>query len=103
MQLLKKYFSILFLVLFIFPGVQKALHAFEHQDEEHCTSTDKHFHELEHTCSVCDHTLPDTNPPTESLFSIVVSEFSVCYNSSSQNIHIPDAFTDLPSRAPPIV
>lgn len=54
---LRKYTSILFLFLFVFPFVQKGLHDMEHADEIHCGDrSSAHFHELSHTCNLCDYT-----------------------------------------------
>ncbi|MGZ4053703.1 MAG: hypothetical protein ACXVPY_08135 [Bacteroidia bacterium] len=98
----KKYVSIFFLFLFLFPTIEKQVHAFEHSADSHCTATDKHFHTLEHSCSICDFTITDSNqaPETEIQFIISANHFS--YHPFIESVNIPDAFQNLPSRAPPI-
>jgi hypothetical protein len=46
--------SFLFLLLFIYPLVEKELHAFQHSDDFHCASATAHFHTPEVKCSFCD-------------------------------------------------
>jgi len=99
---LKKYFSFLFLLLFLFPMVEKQLHAFEHRDEAHCSATDKHFHELEHSCSICDFTATDSGTGTENHFSFVIAETSYAYNPFTYYVNGGSPLIHLPSRAPPI-
>lgn len=100
---LKKYFPFLFLFLFLFPMVEKQVHAFVHSEDLHCSATDKHFHEPEHNCSICDFTSTDSNTIAENHFSFVVSEFEFAYNPFSERINIPSTFLHLPSRAPPVI
>lgn len=57
MKLLKHCLGILLLAVFLFPQVEKSLHAFEHEDEIHCTETETHFHEAGDHCSICDYEL----------------------------------------------
>lgn len=99
---LKKYLSFFFLFLLLFPLAEKGVHAFEHHDEVHCTITDKHFHELEQECSICDFTIIDSNgiPNTDVKF-ISVSQ-SNTFQEFIQSVKIPFAYSNLPSRAPPI-
>jgi hypothetical protein len=101
-QQLKKYGSLFLLLLFLFPIVEKQLHAFDHINDKHCVATDKHFHELEHSCSICEFTIADTCPVPDIQLDIVVSEYTYSFQSFIQSLHVPEAFQDLPSRAPPI-
>jgi hypothetical protein len=99
---LKKHFSFLFLFLFLFPMVEKQVHAFEHRNEVHCSATDKHFHEQEHNCSICDFTSTDSSTGTENRFSFVISEINYAYNPFIEYVSTPSTFLHLPSRAPPV-
>lgn len=99
---LKKYFPFLFLFLFLFPMVEKQVHAFAHHEDIHCSATDKHFHELEHNCSICDFTSTDSNTTTDNHFSFVISEIEFTYNPFTESVSTPFAFLHLPSRAPPV-
>jgi hypothetical protein len=98
-----KYFSLFFLLLFLFPLVEKQLHAFQHQSDLHCSATDKHFHSEEHNCSICDFTATDSNTFTESDFTFIISGSVFSYNSFIENVNSVKPFHHLPSRAPPIV
>ncbi len=99
---IKKYLAVLFLFLLLFPLTEKALHAFEHHDDIHCSITDKHFHEQEHECSICDFTITDSNgiPCTDVSFVISSQKFS--YTEFISGLSIPYAYSNLPSRAPPM-
>jgi hypothetical protein len=101
-QQLKKYGSLFLLLLFLFPIVEKQLHAFDHVNDKHCQATDKHFHELEHSCSICEFTIADTCPVPDTGLHIVISEYNHSFQSFIESKHLPEAFQDLPSRAPPI-
>ena len=98
----KKYYSFFFLFLLLFPLVEKGIHALEHHNEIHCTITDKHFHEQEHECSICDFTITDSNglPSNDIAFTIPSQYFS--YQELVLSLHIPFSYSNLPSRAPPI-
>ncbi len=63
---IKKYLTFVLLFLFLFPMVEKELHALEHSADKHCIANEKHFHELEHHCDICD--LNITTPFTLSNF-----------------------------------
>jgi len=100
---LKKYCSILFLFLFLFPQVEKEIHAFEHLDDVHCTATDKHFHELEHTCSICDYTHSNSTESPQNNYKVILVENNYYYNLYTPSVNIPHSFQDIPTRAPPVV
>jgi len=102
MQHIKKYLSLFCLVLFLFPLVEKNVHAFEHQDEIHCNATDKHFHELEHTCSLCDFTITESYL-TESDYHAIIPVKQFLFHPFIEGVNTPQAFQDLPARAPPVV
>jgi len=99
----KKYFSVFFLALLLFPMVEKQVHAYEHRDDIHCSATDKHFHTLEHSCSICDYTSTDSNPSAENRITFYITAVNFQHTCFSAGINIPTAFQDLPSRAPPLV
>jgi hypothetical protein len=99
----KKISAYFLLFLFLFPTIEKQLHAFEHRSDEHCVATDKHFHAQEHHCSICDFTVAPNHPSAETKFQFIL--FSTSFLYVSQRVSTPIATTDylLPSRAPPIV
>ncbi|MCX6294508.1 MAG: hypothetical protein NTX97_00335 [Bacteroidetes bacterium] len=63
---------------------------------------EKHFHDLEHSCSICDFTITDSNgsPESDTQFIITSTEFS--FSPFTQLVNIPYSYSNLPSRAPPI-
>lgn len=99
---LKKYQVLFLLFLLFFPIVEKGLHALEHHDELHCTITDKHFHEQEHECSICDFTITDTNGSPSNEVSFIISSQNFSYQKFTRELSIPFAYSNLPSRAPPV-
>lgn len=82
--------------------VEKQLHAFEHRDEVHCSATDKHFHELEHNCPICDFTSTDSNAGTENRFSFITAEIDYAYKPFTEYEGTSSTYLHLPSRAPPV-
>lgn len=58
-QQLKSYFSIFFLVVFLFPTVIKEIHAIDHENVFHCdVKGERHLHTQQHDCTLCDFVLP---------------------------------------------
>ena len=101
MQQIKKYFSVLLLFLFLFPQIEKEVHAFHHLADAHCSSSDKHFHEQEHNCSICDYTITNTTTAeTPAKLTVTVQQF--IYSPFVVNINTTNAYHHLPARAPPI-
>jgi hypothetical protein len=102
-QQLKKYCSVFFLFLFLFPLAEKEMHALEHSSDAHCTASDIHLHSLEHHCAICDFTITDSDKPTDIAVHFILSVSSFSFQQLTESVHTPSAFQDLPSRAPPIV
>jgi hypothetical protein len=98
-----KYFSIFFLLLFLFPLAEKQAHAFQHHNDLHCSATNKHFHSEEHICSICDFNTTDSNTLSENYFSFVVTCFDLSFTPFAESTNSLQPFHHLPSRAPPIV
>lgn len=101
-QQIKKYGSVFLLLLFLFPLVEKQLHIFDHQKETRCSATDKHFHEKEHSCRICEFTISDPGVLPDVQLNFILSEEVAVFRFFAESIHIPEAFQDLPSRAPPV-
>jgi hypothetical protein len=101
-MIFKRFLAVFLLGLFLFPLVEKQVHAFEHADEFHCNSTDQHFHDVEHSCSICDYTFSDSNPTAVSAFSSLLITSKEEFSTFCESKHTPSAFRDLPSRAPPL-
>lgn len=99
----KKYFSFVLLFLFLFPMVERELHAFEHSADKHCTANEKHFHDLEHHCDSCDLTISDSNESPEVYYQFILSISSFSFQSHIESVNIPASYQNLPPRAPPIV
>jgi len=98
---LKKYLTIFFLFLLLFPNIEKGVHAFEHHNEVHCSITDHHFHELESECAICDYTPSVSNDIPSNDITFVISSQRFSHIAFSEGIIIPHTFSNLPSRAPP--
>jgi len=66
LQKLKKYLSILFLALLLFPVIEKTSHELEHLHQTHCSSQGLHYCASENTCDVCDYVFSNSStPPTQ--------------------------------------
>jgi hypothetical protein len=99
---LKKILSIFLLFLFLFPMVQKELHAYEHKNDFHCNSTDKHIHSIEHTCGICDFAIFDSTLNSSVPFTIITSEKHFLYIEYAENHNFSYCSQQLPPRAPPV-
>jgi hypothetical protein len=98
----QRYISCLLLALFLFPMVEKQLHAFEHAEEFHCTSTDKHFHDAEHSCEICDFTFSDSTPAPAIYAVSIPGPLGLQYYLPSGDAAIDHETCIHPGRAPPI-
>lgn len=61
-NLIRKYFSIFTLAVFLFSLLAVNIHVFSHHDEAKCLSSQKHIHEKEHNCSLSDY---NNNPQAD--------------------------------------
>ncbi|MBA3705175.1 MAG: hypothetical protein H0W84_04565 [Bacteroidetes bacterium] len=102
MQQLKKYLAVLLLLLFLFPLAEKELHAYEYKNEFHCSATDKHLHELEHTCSICEFTITNVNSFSATNYQFLISVQQFLFAPFAESLNTPKAFQDLTARAPPV-
>lgn len=82
--------------------VEKGLHELEHKDDIHCTATDKHFHNLEHTCSICEFTTIDLTYPVAQNFVLIIPSQQFLFQPFVEGSNETNAFQHLPARAPPI-
>lgn len=63
-QLLRKYLAIVSLVAYLLPFVAKGLHDYAHKPDFVCKAvTEHHYHAYEHTCALCDISLPISDRP----------------------------------------
>ena len=90
------------LLLFLFPMVEKHVHAFEHSKDKHCTANEKHFHEEEHHCTICDFTITDSNPGTGAGYQFITSSQQFIFSVLPESIYLQGAHYNLPARAPPV-
>lgn len=103
MKIIKKYFSLFFLLLFLFPQVEKGIHDFTHGTGSHCKELSLHFCEKEHSCTLCDYQITPAIKsivPFSTSFPIVEKEITFIIPITiflSQELKY-----NLPSRAPPI-
>jgi hypothetical protein len=102
-QNLKKYISVFFLLLFLFPLAEKELHAFEHSDDIHCSESDKHFHSLEHHCSICSFTFTSSEEPIEIADALILFSSTFSYTPSINCVYELNTIDHSGSRAPPII
>jgi hypothetical protein len=101
---LKKYSSLFLLSIFLFAYTEKGIHDILHADDDHCHSlTEKHFHDQEHHCFMCDFdisTFGTASFPVEHSFILHSTEaiFLVTENSFSYKASSPSY-----TRGPPQV
>jgi hypothetical protein len=95
-SVLKKHLSIFLLGIFLFAYTEKSAHDILHADDMHCNAQhEKHFHDQEHHCFICDFTISlfdNTSNNSESsflrhttdaVFAIAESTFSYSASHSS--------------------
>ena len=97
-----KYLSVLVLLGFLFPMVQKGLHDLEHAGDVHCAvGGEKHFHAQEHVCYLCDHTVPVSSALVQYNIECDFSFLPFYYSGFNSQHYFNDAVCLLPQRGPP--
>ena len=82
--------------------VEKEMHAFKHADDFHCTAENKHFHNLEHNCGICDFNFCSSEGSTQIETSYTLFSLSFSYTPSINSIYELNTIDHSGSRAPPI-
>jgi hypothetical protein len=91
-----------FLLVFLFPLVEKGLHDFSHRNDFHCAEkADKHFHSEEHSCSLCDFHLTSSNDTPVTDFTFVPTTTAQLLALPVQEEILSSYFHRLSSRGPP--
>jgi len=99
-KLLRQIFALVLCVGILAPIAEKSTHSWEHRNDIHCTSGQNHFHNLEHSCSVCDYDQPVQESSTV-FFSFDVFSGNPYYQNN-YNAFFSSDFTAFSSpRAPP--
>ena len=99
-KMFQKIFALILCIGLLVPIMEKSLHALKHSADLHCTSSDKHFHEKQHSCSVCDYEL--NSPDVQSIhidFQVYAQKFE--YVTQYQLQFSSSEFLFTASRAPP--
>lgn|GEM_PF-699859 len=100
---IRKYLSLFLLSIFLFAYTEKSVHDVLHADDVHCHSiTEKHFHNIEHHCAICDFEFPFFDKAHVQQLSFTHSFTSSIFLATEQNIALSE-ISSLPSRAPPVV
>jgi len=103
LQRIKKIFALFAIATFLFPLVEKEIHNFLHSEVVLCTITDKHFHQEEHHCNLCDLTRDVADKPTifhHNLLIGILCNLNFVFNV--QDFEIQKSVYS-PLRAPPVV
>jgi hypothetical protein len=98
----KKYVSFFFLLLFLFPIVEKGMHELEHKADLHCSAADKHFHPLVHSCAICQFTVIDLTDIPSAVFYFRIYTQPFLFQTAVERIDTIPAFQYIPARAPPV-
>lgn len=101
-NLLKKLFALVLCVGLLAPVIEKSIHSYGHRNDVHCTSASKHFHELEHSCSVCDYELP-AQLVQSSFYDFKVYSRSIQFVNKYRNCFTAGDLFFAASRAPPVI
>jgi hypothetical protein len=104
MQTSKAYISLFLLFLFLFPQLEKGIHDWHHGNDNHCkTKQEYHFHEEEHSCSLCDYSIPLIKNSIIEQFNIITRVYTPYNFTYTEHFTFSDTGTLLPPRAPPTV
>ena len=90
-------------MLFLLPTAEQTIHAYKHSNDKHChVIGEKHFHEQEHHCFLCDYTII-SETQTASAFSAAKIFFQPFSFSIFNNNFVEIEFAKPhPARGPPV-
>ena len=98
-----KYIAFFLFCLFVFPRIEKEVHALIHANDEHCKETGEfHFHKKEHSCSICDYSNSISKSPELTNYRIFLTAHSTSYQLYTAQIRLTKPDYQVPLRAPPI-
>lgn len=90
------------LALFLFPAVERSLHAFSHANHPVCLEQNElHLHSYEHQCFLC-----DLHVPADLHYAILQSDVNipyhlVCFIPKTKAEKVLEATTSIYVRGPP--
>jgi len=94
--------SVIFLLLFLLPTVEKVIHKHHHPGESPCYASGKLFRVQEDHCLICDFTSTDSNSPIPVNYTNLISESYFLFRPFFENVFFQEAVTLLSPRAPPV-
>ena len=98
-----KYFPLFLLSIFLFPQVEKNIHDLKHKDDFFCKASDKHLHEQQHECPICEFILPVTTVAVNKNFVFSISSFSDFVLPFIEEKAISSLHYSVSLRGPPVV
>ena len=92
------------LFIFLLPTTEQVLHSWQHRNDLHChVKGEKHFHEQEHHCSLCDFSSTSSANISQH-FSFHIIQIFVAEISFSPSLHfLSEAVNPFGARPPPLV
>lgn len=102
-NMLRLFFTYFTLLLFLFPMIEKGIHAFEHEEEEHCAAYEEtHLHEKHHDCQLCDYNLEPAQKNNYD-FSIIPFSKIVSFEFYIISFFVETSIYYFSLRAPPAI
>jgi hypothetical protein len=100
----KKYLVAFLLFLLIFPQIEKGIHALRHMHDDHCRVVGEfHFHEKEHSCSLCDYSNTISNSPELLNYTAFLTAHSTSYQLYSNQVILTLPEYQFSLKAPPAI
>jgi hypothetical protein len=88
--------------LFAIPTTEGIIHAIQHSNEQHCSAlNEKHFHEQEHHCALCDYNLIDHFSNSNDEFVQILNTTLFKYQQKKQTNFAYLQFQNVKLRGPP--
>ncbi|HNQ61753.1 MAG TPA: hypothetical protein PKJ62_05135 [Bacteroidia bacterium] len=98
---MKKYLSLLFLGLFLFPLISEQVHIYEHSNDERCSTKGTHYCISDHHCTLCDFVqLTSCDPKSEGDTQLIFA-YSVPFVEFYQSVVLSQNSFNFSLRAPP--
>ena len=103
-RILKPWFSVFLLAIFLFPTIVKEVHTVNHEKRFHCDANgDQHLHTLHHDCNLCDFVIPVVSAPSSFQTHFFLTHFAEYSFPHQVEFYFSSSRFSSPSlRAPPV-
>ncbi len=102
-KIIKNISAVFLLVLFLLPTAEQTIHAYKHSNDKHCNVVgEKHFHEKEHHCFLCDYTITSEMQAAKAFSATKIFHQPFSFSLFKNDFVEIESAKPHPARGPPV-